>query len=366
MLGTKGCASVLVVTDKGIVGHGLHKKLIAALEKADISYFVYDGTVQNPTIDNIEEALHLYKVMQCTAIIAIGGGSCIDCAKGVAARVARPNKTISQLRGLLKVLLPIPTLIAIPTTAGSGSEATVAAVIVDSETREKYGVNDPALIPHYVLFKPELTTGLPPSLTATTGMDALCHAVEAYIGKSNTAETRRDAIRAVKLIFENVYDAYQNGGDLKVRAKMQQAAYCAGVAFTRAYVGNIHALSHAISGKYGTPHGLANAVLMPYVLRSYGKAAHKPLWELACAVGIADGYATKQRGAALFIDAVCELNKKMGIPDKLHSIQVDDIPMLAKRALKEANPIYPVPEIFDEGNMSVLLLNVRSRSEGKV
>jgi len=236
-------------------------------------------------------------------------------------------------------------------------------VIVDSETREKYAVNDPALIPHYVLFKPELTMGLPPSLTATTGMDALCHAVEAYIGKSNTAETRRNAIRAAQLIFDNIYAAYTDGRDLQARANMQKAAYFAGVAFTRAYVGNIHALSHALSGKYGTPHGLANAVLLPRVLRVYGKAAHKPLWELACAVGLADEFMAKSVGAAMFIDAINELNAKMNIPGTLDGILTDDIPMLAKHALREANPVYPVPEIFDEGDMGVLLMNVRSESK---
>jgi alcohol dehydrogenase class IV len=358
LLNDKGCKSVLLVTDKGVMSAGLHLELMAALQQAGVRCTIFDKTVQNPTCDNIEDALTLYRWNNCTGIIALGGGSAIDCAKGVGARIARPKRAIPEMKGLFKVILPMPLFIAIPTTSGSGSETTVASIITDPRRRKKYAIMDIALIPHYTLLMPEITRGLPPFFTATTGMDALCHAVEAYIGQGNTKQTRADALKAARLIFSSIYRAYIDGEDLNARANMQQAAYLAGAAFTRAYVGNIHAISHTLSGQYGIPHGLANAVIMPYVLRIYGKAAHRPLWELACAVGLAGATTPISVGAARFIDAICELNAKMGIPEKLAGLKTKDFPMLAARALKEANPLYPVPVIFDKGDVTVVLLKV--------
>jgi len=239
----------------------------------------------------------------------------------------------------------------VPTTAGTGSETTLAAVVTDSATHEKYAINDPSLIPHYALLEPGLTSGLPPFLTACTGMDALCHAVEAYIGHSNTRQTRKDALDATKLIFANLYAAYTDGQNLSARKNMQEAAFLAGAAFTRAYVGNIHAVAHTFGGQYGTPHGLANAVIMPYVLERYGDKAVGPLSELAAAAGVAKPAASARDNAETFIAAIRYLNDKMGIPDKLADLQAKDIPVLAGRALREANPLYPVPVIFTRADM---------------
>ena len=351
LLREKGIQSAMVVTDAGLVQLGLHAGLLAALDSAGVRYAMYDKTAQNPTIDNIEEALTLYQREGCAAIIALGGGSPMDCAKGVGARVARPRKTITQMRGLLKVLKKIPPLIAIPTTAGTGSETTVAAIITDSVTHEKYAVNDPVLIPHYALLEPSLTVGLPPHITAWTGMDALCHAVEAYINHGNTWQTRQDALKATELIFQNLALAFANGQDIFARKNMQTAAFLAGAAFTRAYVGNIHAVAHTLGGQYGTQHGLANSVIMPYVLEMYGEKIHKPLSELATAAGIAQPAASNQDNAAKFIAAIRAMNASMGIPDKIANLREKDIPKLATRALREANPLYPVPVIFGRPEM---------------
>ncbi|MCL2527416.1 MAG: iron-containing alcohol dehydrogenase [Defluviitaleaceae bacterium] len=358
LLQDRGCDSVLVVTDNGLIGLDLHQELLKVLAACNISAAIYSNTAQNPTVDNIEEALALYKENNCKAIIALGGGSPIDCAKGVGVRITCPNKSIPDMRGQLKILISpfaakMPLLIAIPTTAGSGSEVSVAAVVRDKHV--KYAINDPTLIPHYVLHDPHLTVNLPPSLTATTGMDALCHAVEAYIGKSNTCRTEMDAIKAVRIIFSNLYPAYQDGHNIKARANMQKAAYLAGAAFTRAYVGNIHAISHALSGQYGTPHGLANAVIMPYVLDAYGKAVEKPLSELAIAAGLGDQFTPKKEASRRFISAIKEMNAKMGIPNKIDELLPQDIPELAKHALKEANPLYPVPVIFGYNDVAAVL-----------
>jgi len=347
LLRDKGCESVLIVTDKGITTLGLHNELTQAINHSGINVTLYDSTAQNPTIENVEEALALYKSNGCSAVIALGGGSPMDCAKGVGARVARPKMLLPKMRGQLKVLFSMPLFIAIPTTAGSGSETSLAAVIKDSHTHEKYAINDPALIPHYVLHDPRLTVNLPPQLTAATGMDALCHAVEAYIGNSNTCQTEIDAIKAVRLIFHNLYTAYQDGNNLKARANMQKAAYLAGAAFTRAYVGNIHAISHTLSGQYNTPHGLANAIIMPYVLEMYGKAVEPQLSELAIAARIAGPSTPKEIAAQRFISAIRKMNVKMGISTKINDLHPTDIPTLARRALREANPLYPVPVIFD-------------------
>ncbi|MCL1854011.1 MAG: iron-containing alcohol dehydrogenase [Peptococcaceae bacterium] len=356
LLRDKNIKSILMVTDTGLVALGLHEELLQTLEKAGIHCAFYDKTAPNPTIDNIEEALALYKKDQCNAILALGGGSPMDCAKGVGARAARPRKSITQMRGQLKVLRKMPLFIAIPTTAGTGSETTLTAVVTDSATHEKYAINDPALFPHYAILEPGLTARMPPFLTACTGMDALCHAVEAYIGRSNTRQTRRDALKAAELIFRNLYTAFSDGQNLAARKNMQEASFLAGAAFTRAYVGNIHAVAHTLGGQYGTPHGLANAVIMPYILDMYGDKIHKPLSEMAAAAGIADspppGHNNTAGNAQKFIAAIRELNARMGIPDKLSDLQEADIPLLAGRAMGEANPLYPVPVIFRREDMT--------------
>ncbi len=344
----RGCGirKVLIITDKGIVSAGIMEGLLKELEDKGIRYRIYDGTIPNPTIENIEEALRLYRNDRCEGIIGFGGGSPMDCAKGVAARVARPGTSIPGMKGLFKVLRKTPVIFAVPTTAGTGSEATVAAVVKDDATQEKYPINDLVLIPGYAVLDPLITKDLPPHITATTGMDALTHAVEAYIGRSNTRETYAYSRQAVKLIFDNIYEAFQNGKNLKARENMQKAAYYAGVAFTRAYVGNVHAVAHTLGGFYSIPHGLANAVILPYVLEYYGHRVDKPLSELADLAGISKPGDSDGRKAARFIREIRALNRKLEIPERLRGIKEEDIALMAERAFQEANPLYPVPVIF--------------------
>ncbi|MCH1625253.1 iron-containing alcohol dehydrogenase [Fredinandcohnia quinoae] len=351
LIKSKDIHHVLIVTDKGITSIGLMEPFLKGLNAEDIKFVIYDQTVPNPTIDNIEEALAMYRVNNCQGIVAFGGGSPMDCAKGVGARVARPTKRIPQMKGVLKIRKRIPTLFAIPTTAGTGSETTIATVVSDSETHEKYAILDTSLIPDYAVLDPILTMNLPPHITSTTGMDALTHAVEAYIGKSNTKETVQCSLDAVKLIFENIYEAYSNGNNLKARANMQKAAYLGGVAFTRAYVGNVHAIAHTLGGFYSVPHGLANAIILPYVLEYYGDTVYQPLSELADQVGICNPTDTNEQKAKKFIIAIKDLNERMNIPKKVKGIEEQDIPTMVERALKEANPLYPVPMIFSKDDM---------------
>ena len=355
-----GYNRVLLVTDKGITSLGLTAPLLAELKKAGITCIVYDETVPNPTIDNIEDALKMYKLHNCQAIIAFGGGSPMDCAKGVGARLAQPNKTIPQMRGLLKVMKKIPMLIAVPTTAGTGSETTIAAVISDPRTHEKYAVNDFHLVPTYAVLDPLITVNLPPHITATTGMDALTHAVEAYVGRSNTEETRLAERKAVKLIHENLNTAYSEGGNLTARSNMLKAAFYAGIAFTKAYVGYVHAIAHTLGGYYRVSHGLANAVILPYVMEYYGDTAHQPLSELADLIGITMESDTMAAKAHKFITWIRDMNIRMNIPAKLEGIQETDLPGMIHNALKEANPLYPVPKILFAEDLQKLYAMIRS------
>ena len=357
---------ILIVTDPGIVACGLMTKITSVLTKEKIFYSVYDQTSANPTVRNVEEALALYQKEHCKALLAIGGGSAMDCAKALGARIACPKKTLGQLKGTLHVLHRIPLLIAVPTTAGTGSENTLAAVITDSEKKHKYVLNDFVLIPRYAILDAELTYSLPPHLTATTGMDALTHAVEAYIGRSTTKETREKALLAVKTIYQNIETAYHDGHNHAAREQMLNAAYLAGFAFSRSYVGYVHAVAHSLGGQYNIPHGLANAVLLPEVLESYGSCIHKKLHILGCAAGVCTEQDSIKAGAGKFIASIRTLNKNMGIPDFLSGIQESDIETMSVHAAKEANPLYPVPKLMTRRELEAFYRLMLTRERAQV
>lgn len=342
----KGICRVLMVTDPVIRSLGITTELEQQLQEANISLSVYDQTAANPTSAHVEAARQLYLQNDCQALIGFGGGSSIDCAKAVGARIAKPRQSLAKMKGILRIHKRIPLLIAIPTTAGTGSETTLAAVIVDEKNRHKYPINDFPLIPRYAVLDPEVTKSLPRQITATTGLDALTHAVEAYIGRSTTRQTRAMAMEAVQLIFFNLEQACNHGGDLNARRNMLHAAYQAGNAFTRSYVGYVHGVAHSLGGAYNIPHGLANAVLLPYVLEAYGTSAQKKLHDLAVAVGISTHQDSHQAGAKAFIQAIRDLEQKLNVPSKLKGIREADIPRLARYAEKESNPLYPVPKLM--------------------
>lgn len=351
----KGISRVLIVTDKGLMSLKILDPLFEELKNQQIEYFIYDEVKPNPTISNIEDCKDVYIDNKCEGIIAFGGGSPMDCAKGAAARIAKPNKTIPQMRGYLKINKKIPPFFAVPTTAGTGSETTLAAVISNPSTHEKYAIADMSIRPKYAVLDPNLTLGLPPQITSTTGMDAYTHAIEAYIGKSNVKSTRRYAEEACKLIHENLEVAYKNGKDIKARENMLKASYLAGAAFTRAFVGYVHAIAHNLGGMYNTPHGLVNAVILPYVLEWYGKSIYKPLAKLADIIGISEENMTNEEKAKLFISDIRRMNKEMQIPEKFDFIREEDIPTIVSRALKEGNPGYPVPKIMNKKDMEFVV-----------
>ena len=345
------CTHVLIITDGGIMKLGLTRRLEKALKEAGIPYTIYDKTVANPTTVNVREALELYHKEGCDAIIGFGGGSSMDCAKAVGACAVKPNQSLAQMKGILKVHKKLPLLMAVPTTAGTGSETTLAAVITDADTRYKYAINDFPLIPRYAVLDSKVTLSLPPFITATTGMDALTHAVEAYIGNSTTIDTRRDALKAVKLIFENIDIAYEHGDNIQARRNMLHASFYAGCAFTKSYVGYVHAVAHSLGGQYNVPHGLANAILLPLVLREYGSCIDKKLHKLAIAAGLADKNTLDHEAAELFIQAIEEMKERFGIVNIVKEIQETDSPKLAHYADKEANPLYPVPKLMDASEL---------------
>lgn len=347
VLKDKKFSKVMLVTDKSIRSFGITEKLEKHLAQNNITVTVYDDVVSNPTVDNVEEARKLYLDSNCEALIGFGGGSAIDCAKAVGARIAKPKQQIKDMVGILRILKRIPLLFAIPTTAGTGTETTVATVITEPKTKHKYMISDFPLIPKYAVLDPEVTKTLPAHITATTGMDVLVHAIESYIGNSTTKKTREQALKATELVYKNLLRAYQNGDDMDARKNMLTASYFGGCAFTVSYVGYCHAVSHTLSGMYNTPHGLANAVIIPYVLEAYGSSIYNKLKDLAIAAGLCSNKTNEEIAARIFIDSIRVMNKQMNIPNKISALKKEDIVQLSKYADKEANPIYPVPVLMD-------------------
>ena len=330
------------------VGKKLAPKILEQLDAAGIAYVVFAEVEANPSVNTVNKIQKLYLENGCDGFIAIGGGSPMDAAKAAAARVVRPNTPVGKMAGLLRVMKKLPPFIAVPTTAGTGSETTIAAVITDSETHHKYALMDLHLVPKYAILDPEMTRGLPPKITAATGMDALTHAVEAYVCWTyNTQESLRLAEEATVAIFKYLERAYRNGDDMEARTEMLVASFKAGFAFTRAGVGNVHAIAHTLGGLYNTPHGLANAVILPIVLEDYGAAVYPKLARLAELTGVATS-GTEAEKAQAFIREIRAMNRRMDIPTGFDHIQEQDIPQMIEWALHEANPVYPVPVVYDE------------------
>lgn len=339
---------ILIITDQGILKSGTLEDFKEEIEKTSLVYDFYSKVHSNPTVEMCEEIALAYNKVKADAMVAIGGGSVIDAAKGAGVLLAKPNKKLDVSSGLLRVLKDIPYLVAVPTTAGTGSEGTLAAVITDKETQTKYALMDTHLIPDVAVLDSDVTKTLPPHLIAGPGMDALTHAVEAYIGQSLTEETKAYATSAIKLIWEYLPKNYQNPDDVTARAMMLQASYEAGRAFHRSYVGNIHAMSHALSAFYDLPHGQTNATILPIVLRIYGEAVHNDLAKIADILGISDPEDDVSDKAMRFIIAVEQMNEAMEIPQYIQEIKEEDLQDLATHAENEANPLYPVPVIFNE------------------
>lgn len=356
LIAGSGSKRTLIVTDAVLVKLGLVEPARKALEAEGVDVAVFDGIVPDPTHDVLDRGLVAVRAQGSDSILAIGGGSSIDAAKVIAA-MATTGKSSTKLIGMLKVSqLPLP-LYAVPTTAGTGSEVTVAAVVTDPVAHVKSVVIDPKLVPLAAALDPEMMRGMPGPITAATGMDALTHAVESYINRWPHAETPMFCLSAVKLIFQNLPRSYANGGDLEAREGMALASLYAGLAFTKAYVGYVHAFSHKLGGVYGVPHGLGNAIVLPYVLDFLKDApyAEERLAELAVAIGAGAATESKSALAQRFVDSVRTLNRTVGIPEKIAPLRREDVGMIARAAMVEAHRDYPVPKNMSLAEAEALL-----------
>ncbi|OUS28378.1 alcohol dehydrogenase [Gammaproteobacteria bacterium 45_16_T64] len=342
-----GEKNVLIVTDKVLRELGLLDPVMAELESLGVTVAVYDGVLPDPTNDQVENGVEILKQHNCGAVLAFGGGSSLDAAKVISAR-ATNDKTVDQLKGVLKLRnAPLP-LYVIPTTAGTGSEVSIAAVVSDSVTHQKSLVLDPKLVPRMAALDGALMTGLPPLVTAATGMDALTHAVEAYVSTMSTEESDRLALAATRMIMENLPKAIENGKDEGVRQAMATGSSYAGMAMTRASLGYVHAIAHTFGAKYHTPHGIANALTLPHVLDYCKFGSEDRLAKLAEVSGLPVAGKTDREAAQLFIDRIRQMLVEFGITETLEALNKEDIPQLAKDALKEAHYNYPVPRYMDQ------------------
>ena len=352
---------VMIVTTPGHVKRGSLAGFLNALLGQGITAAVFTGVTPDPDYSCIEQAAAFFRSHSCDAIVAIGGGSAIDCAKLASALVVKPGKTARNLVGKLKVHATIPLLAAVPTTAGTGSEATSIAVVTDPETLLKRAASDPSLTPALAVLDPTLLTSLPPALTAYTGMEALTNAVEAYTNRFVTPQAREYAQQAVETIFAHLKASFDNGKDLEHRQAMLTASHWAGIALSNASAGYAHALAHALSGRYHLHQGLAAAVMLPIVMEEHGANAHARLAELGETIGLSG--ANERELAAGFIASIRELTASLDIPATLSAIREEDIASLAADAEAEGNPSYPVPTIWHYSTFQKALRRARTSQE---
>jgi alcohol dehydrogenase class IV len=353
-----GHSKILIVTDSVVSRLGLLNDLTSALTAGGAEYVVFDAITPDAPIPLIEEGIEFYSANACDAIVAVGGGSSMDASKAIAAAVSNPGKSLRELAGYFKGLQTPVKIYAVPTTAGTGSEVTVAAVISDPEKQAKLVIVDTRLVPKMAALDPCLMTGLPPPITAATGIDALTHAIESFIGTWANSYTDDLALSAVGLIFENLRLAYNDGKNLAAREKMALAATYAGLAFTRANVGYVHAIAHQFGGKYHTPHGLANAIMLPLVLKYSLPAVTDRLALLAVRAKLGKESETEDVLAKKFLDGVVQLNRDLGIPTFLAALKKSDIPQLAEAACREAHTGYPVPRYMTQAQCEDLIRQV--------
>jgi alcohol dehydrogenase len=352
-----GHSKILIVTDSIISKLGLLKDLTDALTAGGAQYVVFDEITPDAPIPLIEKGIAFYEEHDCDAIVAFGGGSSMDASKAIAVSVSNP-KPLRKLAGYLKGLRAPVRIYAVPTTAGTGSEVTVAAVISDPERHSKLVIVDPRMVPKMAALDPNLMTGLPPHITAATGIDALTHAIEAFVGNWCTPYSDGMALSAVGLIFENLRTAYSEGKNLEAREKMSLASTYAGFAFTRANVGYVHAIAHQFGGKYHTPHGLANAIMLPHVLKFSSPVIIDRLALLAVRARVGTEDESSDVLAQKFLDAVDQLNRDLGIPLYLEALKESDIPALARAACKEAHTGYPVPRYMTQSECEGMIRGV--------
>ncbi len=355
ILKSKGSKKVLVVTDDFLLEIGLLSAMLEKIEEAGIEVVIYSGVKPDPTFAIVDEAVACCK--DCEAVVAVGGGSVIDTAKVVAA-AASNNVSPKKLEGMLKVKKAPLDFICVPTTAGTGSEATIVAVISDTVTHKKTTIVDPKLVPSVAILDPQLTIGLPIPTTVFTTMDALTHAIEAYVSKFANNKTDSWAKMATKMIFDNLPIVYKNPQDMKARENLLVASLYAGMAFTQTYVGYVHAFSHNIGGKYGVPHGLGNAVILPHIMEFSKSECSDRFAELADTVGISNDGDSESVKAEKFVSKLFEMNSEMEVPKRLDGFDKNGIDEIITAAFKEAHGTYPVPKFLSRDEATKIMMKV--------
>ena len=364
ILKQNGLSDTLVVVGNSLYNTKCAKEIIGNLENNGIRTSVYHDFTTNPTNKNVEDGLKVYRENKHHSLIGLGGGSSMDTAKAIGACASNPKKKIKDMKGILKVKKKLPLLIAIPTTAGTGSETTIAAVIIDAESRLKYTIEDPKLTPKIAVLDPKLLVNLPPHITSTTGMDALTHAIEAYTNRARTPRICKNALEAIKLIYDNLYKSYKEPTNLTYRNNMQVASYKAGVAFTNGYVGYVHALSHALSGKYNVPHGLANSLILPIILKEYSFTIYPRIARIYDYINMGDKRLSYKEKAQRFIDWIYLMNQQMNIKSDFNSlIKEEDIKELVEHSYKEAYPLYPCPKMFNRKELTKLYYKIKNENK---
>lgn len=360
LLRTLGARKALVITDGFLHQSGLLDGLLEGIRAAEVECAVFDGVQPDPTFAIVADARQA--CAGCDAVVAVGGGSVLDTAKAVAAAVAN-HTSAEALAGMLKVRRrPLP-LIAVPTTAGTGSETTVAAIISDTATHSKKQLLDPKLVPMFAILDPELTVGLPRHTTAHTALDALTHALEAYVAGYADEETDRQARMAVRLIFKYLPRVQEDPADLEGREGLLTASFFAGMAFTRTYVGYVHAFAHTIGGKFGVPHGLANAVLLPHIMRYYLPVSYHRFAELARMLRLGTPGDSDQALATRFVKLLYQLNRQLEIPARFEKFPASAIEDVIDMAFRECHGTYPVPRYFTRAHARKLMEAVCAKAD---
>jgi alcohol dehydrogenase class IV len=363
LLNSNGLKCPILIVSNTVSKGKRYESFIKMLEANQIKYFPYIGIASDPTFKTIEVLAGFYKAHECDSIIAIGGGSVIDAAKAMGVLVSNKYKNLSRFKGVLKVKKKLPYFIAVPTTAGTGSEASIASVVTNEETKDKFAISDGKLVPNVAILDDSLLKGLPSELVATTGMDAFTHAIESYINHAGNKKSKEYAKKSLYLIKNHLYEFYSDRENDIARHNMLYASFYAAISFTRSYVGYVHALAHAIGGVYHKPHGYLIAILLPYVLDAYGKKAYMALAKASIEMGIGSNTSSREENALSLISWIRELNQKMGIPNSLDNLinEKDYLP-LAEHASIEANPWYPVPKELDKNELAFVLRRANSKN----
>ena len=349
-----GARSVFVVTDAVLVKLGVVAPMLNALKESGLAVTVFAEVEPDPSMAIVMAGMEQLRASGATAVLAVGGGSSIDAAKAMIACLASGRRP-QDLDGYFKVRAPVMPFYAVPTTAGTGSEVTVASVVSDPAAGRKFAIVDNQLVPAAIALDPNLMVGLPSPVTAATGMDALTHAIESHLSTLATPATRAQSVAAARAIVRDLPRACQDGRDIDARQSLAVASCLAGLAFTRASVGYVHAIAHQLGPLYHLPHGYLNAIVLPYVLDFYVDRAPSKMAELALACGLGPVGESPHSLATALVAEVRRLNASIGIPPTLDQIVEADIPEIVRRALAEAHGTYPVPTYMSAADCTTVV-----------